>query len=119
MIMLDENIMTVFYSCQMISFNPFFEEFNENIGKLNSNGLNAKWVENTKNPRGYQNYYNDEAGPQVLETCFLVCTVPAVLATIAFIVEISIPRVRALNKFIRETLVVWFTIRAFLRSHAP
>lgn len=28
----------------MIPFNPFFEEFNENIGKLNMDGLDAKQI---------------------------------------------------------------------------
>lgn len=117
--MLEESIQTECGGINFMPFSPFFESFNENIGEMNSNGLTDYWVTTEFDRKKGRKFYNDEIGAQVLtldhlEICFLICLIPMVLATIAFIVECSIPRIRAANKKFKEILTAFFVVRTFI-----
>ena len=86
---LEENYILATRGMMFLPFNPFFEIYNEILGRLESNGFMEFWR---------QKYWPSEAikhsdiGPQVLTMDhlmigFLACLIPAVVSILVFIGE--------------------------------
>lgn len=79
-------------------FNPFYEEFNQNIEHMMSAGLPDYWTREIFNSRGRKRKAAEDVGPQVLtlehlEDAFMVSFVPLIGSFISFICELFIPLV--------------------------
>lgn len=89
-------------------FSPFYEEFNELIGRMISSGLFNLWKSEFTLKKDYA-VRVEEIGPQVLtldqmEVAFMISLLPLSLAMVAFLVEI----------FVHWMKVVFPRVRAFL-----
>lgn len=113
---LEENLITVYEGCAFKRYSPFYEEFNEKIGRMLASGLIDYWFSNYV-PGWREKNVGEEIGPQVLtmehvETGFYVCMVPLVLAVIVFLIEIIYPWLK--NLLIKYMLVM--LIKNFIKN---
>jgi len=97
---LPENIATVHRGLVFNPFNPFYEIFNEMIGRMIASGLVQHWTQNILD--GMTTKREDEDGPQVLtleqlEICFYVCIVPFAFCVAAFLLESATPFLKRIS----------------------
>lgn len=109
--MLNYRIMISMSTLAFQPIHPFFDEFYFQILRMLETGL----FSNTqmRNPR-----YDEEVPPVVLsmndlQIGFIVCFVPLILSVFAFIVEITIQKLKLLVKNIKDALTATFVVAAF------
>jgi len=97
--LLKENLATTHQGLSFPPFSPYFETFNDAIGRLVSSGLVKYWHEN--DIKSNRNDFPEDIGPQVLtleqlEICFYACLIPLILCFGVFFIEISLPGLKLL-----------------------
>lgn len=98
-------------------YSIYFETFNEKIGEMNSNGLNAYWRE----IKGIKKVH-EEIGPQVLTMDhlglgFVFCIVPLFIALFVFIGELAYFWGKKYRQKLMETLVARYAVRAYVNNN--
>lgn len=114
---LKENFITVFEGYAFVQYSPYYEEFNEKIGRMLSSGLIDYWISNFI-PGWRDKIQMDEVGPQILsiehlEIGFYICMVPLALAAIVFLVEMLYP---CLKEQLAK-MALFLVIKDFVRKH--
>lgn len=98
-IYLKENLATTSEGLLFQNYCPFYEAFNEVIGRMLSSGLIRYWYENQ-----YKKIDNFlvEIGPQILTldhlgVGFIACLIPLMLSILVFFIEILSKHIKNLN----------------------
>lgn len=88
-VVINENLGSIFMALGFKYNNPFYEVFNEFIGRMISSGLTDYWdMEGKSNQK-----IVEDSSPQILimehlSVGFYACIIPAILAVIVFLLEI-------------------------------
>lgn len=113
---LDEVLKPAFVTFSMPLFSPFFEEFKNIIQRLIEAGICPKHLDGKKDGRDYERTDNEVPAlvlnMEDLAIGFLVCLVPLGLSVVAFICELSVPKMKALTIKTRDLFTFLFLMRA-------
>lgn len=115
---LEEDLKQEFITFTIPIFSPFFEEFKDKIRRLIESGICPKMLGGKKPRVHYQAERTENEVPALvlnmedLAIGFLVCLVPLALSVVAFICEVTAPRMKALAIKTRDLLTFLFLIRA-------
>lgn len=113
---LEEQLRVEFVTFSIKRFTPFFDEFKDKIQRLVEAGICPHRLAGTISLDLGKRSENELPALVLimddLRIAFLVCLVPLVLAVVAFICELLIPRLKALAIKIRDLLTFLFLIRA-------
>lgn len=94
LLILKENVETLFHGIFFSGFNPFYDSFMNLTGGLADGGFFNYWDDMTINPKGFKMKI-EEIGPQVLTMehlmiCFKICLGSSIICTIVFVAEVGI-----------------------------
>lgn len=108
-LVLKENIETVFFATTFTKFDPFIEIHNKMMGRLADSGILNLFYAVHVNPKGFVSK-NDEIGPQVLTMDhlmigFQICLAVMVASFVAFVVEITLKRYQNITMKIKVKVV--------------
>lgn len=113
---LEETLSTIPMGLRFPERSPYYETFNNKIGRMVSNGVVRRWMRYMRNPKGIKRT-KEEIGPQILTldhlgVGFLACTIPLALGIIAFIFE----RGTLYSRTLRQKFVALNVLSSYLRD---
>lgn len=118
--MIKENIYTVFFGVAFRPFSPYFESFNERIDQMIDSGLTAYWTEQYLNPKGLRKS-TEKIGPQILTledlgVGFQVCCAPLAFSFTAFVIELGYFWERAAGRILVEKFLPFKIVKILFNT---
>lgn len=101
-LLLKENIGTIYYGIIFKPFNPFFDMLNIKFSKLFEAGLIKHWFSVKHNPKGFDHKL-DNIGPEILtmdhlEIGFIVWLIPLAISIVVFAFEVVVNHMKSYRK---------------------
>lgn len=118
MMFLEEPLRHEIITFTMPLYSPFFEEFKDIVQRLIESGICPEMLGGKKYSFVYSAERTDNEVPALvlimddLAIRFLVCLLPLALSVVAFVCEVSVPRIKTLEITARDLLTFLFLIRA-------